>query len=210
MSVTMYLLLSGILGLLHRGHVQGLLCSKFGQCRGELRNDVGRPKTGCETLQRVSVPHLLHCFAPVPATYAHRILVYRGSSAHMAVHPAVFVPPIVVAHVLGFILLGYSLEKVFGVFSKLLRRIRPGFARRSALQHSLRSVPQPKLPSEADEAPTEAQPSCSDTDWDSSVEARARAGLIEAPQFRVLSQPWVRGCDCEVCLTATLDTCCHA
>ena len=126
----------------------------------------------------------------------------------MAVHPAVFVPPIVVAHVLGFILLGYSLEKVFGVFSKLLRRIRPGYARRRAQQHPLGSLPQPKLHLEADEAPPEAQPSCSDTDWDSSLEARARAGLIEAPQFQALCLPWVRGCDCEVCLTATLDNEC--
>ena len=124
----------------------------------------------------------------------------------MAVHPAVFVPPIVVAHVLGLTLLGYSLEKVFGVFSKLFRRIRPGLAGRRALQHSSDNVPQPKLPAvlEADEAPP-ATPSCSETDWDSSLEARARAGLIEAPQFRVLSQPWIRGCDCEVCPTATLD-----
>ena len=126
----------------------------------------------------------------------------------MAVHPAVFVPPIVVAHVLGFILLAYSLEKVFGLLSKPFRRIRPGFARRRAPHNSLGSVPQPKLPLEADEAPPEAQPSCSDTDWDSSLEARARAGLIEAPQFRTLSQPWVRGCDCEVCFTAALDNFC--
>lgn len=126
----------------------------------------------------------------------------------MAVHPAVFVPPIVVAHVLGFILLAYSLEKVFGLLSKPLRRIRPGIARRRAPQNSLGSAPQPKLPLEADEAPPETQPSCSDNDWDSSLEARARAGLIEAPQFRVLSQPWVRGCDCEVCLSATLDSDC--
>lgn len=151
----------------------------------------------------------LVCLPPLISSCYRTIFIafwyIKTASAHMAVHPAVFVPPIVVAHVLGFVLLGYSLEKVFGAFSKLLRRIRPGIARRRALQHSLGSVPQPKLPLEADEAPPEAEPSCSDTDWDSSLEARARAGLIEAPQFQVLSQPWVRGCDCEVCLPATLD-----
>ena len=48
MSAPMDLLLSGKLNLLHRGYVQGL-------CRGELHNDVGRPKNGGEILQTISV-----------------------------------------------------------------------------------------------------------------------------------------------------------
>ena len=125
----------------------------------------------------------------------------------MAVHPAVFVPPIVVAHVLGFALLAYSLEKVFGVFSKLLRRFRPGSARRRATEHTLGDLPQPKLPLEADEAPQSTQPSCSGTDWDSSLEARAMTGLVAAPQFRAISQPWRRDCNCEVSFLGHLQIC---
>ena len=116
----------------------------------------------------------------------------------MAIHPQVFVPPLVVAHVLGFILLGYSLEKVFGVFSKLIRAVRPSTLLRKAPGSGLGHLQPPKLPLEADEAPPDGQQDGPSTDWDSSLEARARTGLIEAPQFRVLSQPWVRGCDCEV------------
>ena len=117
----------------------------------------------------------------------------------MAIHPAVFVPPLVVAHVLGLILLGYSLEKVFGVFTKLLRRLRPGTFRHKTTDPALGNLPVPKLPLEAEEAPPDAKAGCSSPDWESSLEARALAGLTQAPQFRVLSQPWTRGCDCEVC-----------
>ena len=116
----------------------------------------------------------------------------------MAIHPQVFVPPLVVAHVLGFVLLVYSLEKVFGVFSKLIRAVRPSTLLRKAPESGLGHVQQPKLPLEADEAPSDGQQNGPSTDWDSSLEARARTGLIQAPHFRVLSQPWVRGCHCEV------------
>ena len=116
----------------------------------------------------------------------------------MAIHPQVFVPPLVVAHVLGFVLLGYSLEKVFGVFSKLIRAVRPSTLLRKAPECGLAHLQQPKLPLEANEAPPDGQHNGSSTDWDSSLEARARTGLVQAPQFRVLSQPWVRGCHCEV------------
>lgn len=115
----------------------------------------------------------------------------------MAIHPAVFVPPLVVAHILGLVLLGYSLEKVFGVFSKLLRYLRPKNLLHIKPDRALGNLPAPKLPAEADGAPP-VEAGCSDTDWDSSLEARTRVGLTEAPQFRAVSLPWTRGCDCEV------------
>ena len=42
----------------------------------------------------------------------------------MAIQPTVFVPALAVAHLLGIIILVYSLEKVFGVVSKTRRRLR--------------------------------------------------------------------------------------
>ena len=83
-------------------------------------------------------------------------------------------PPLVVAHVLGFILLGYSLEKVFGVFSKLIRAVRPFTLLRKAPGSGLGHLQPPKLPLEADEAPPDGQQDCPSTDWDSSLGARAR------------------------------------
>jgi hypothetical protein len=118
----------------------------------------------------------------------------------MAIHPAVFVPPLVVAHLLGLVLLGYSLEKVFGVFSKLLRRLRPGSLRHKATGQALGNLPALRQNLEAEEARSDAKAGCFDADWESSLEARSLAGLTKAPQFRVVSQPWTRGCDCEVCL----------
>ena len=130
-------------------------------------------------------------------------------------HPSIYVPAIAVAHAFGLILLLYSLEKTFGLFSKLSRRFR---RRRLKPEKSLsrKVVLEPKeegrkmgsieeeitddaasmdSDSSLDELPGRAP---SNHDWDSSADARARAGIVAEPEPHVLNPPWIRGCSCQV------------
>ena len=123
----------------------------------------------------------------------------------MAVEPAVFVPPLVVAHVLGLILLLYSLEKVSGVVSKTLLR------RRRALPldvPDIKCVKRARTPPNSEEGTLAGEEDASmsihsalegspqHTDRDSSLEARAMTDTVKEPF--VLTAAWVRGCSCQV------------
>ena len=119
----------------------------------------------------------------------------------MAVEPAVFVPPIVVAHVLGFVLLLYSIEKVSGVISKtVLRRRRSSPVEsptRKALPRSALDSNRPIGVSAAGQEEDVGQGAQEHRDWDSSLEARAMTHA--APDMpHMLTAPWVRGCACQV------------
>jgi hypothetical protein len=127
----------------------------------------------------------------------------------MAVEPAVFVPPIAVAHVLGFLLLLYSLEKVSGVVSKTFRwrrrsspvdnpspKAQPRTGSDDSPQDDLSTAQAPKDGEEPMGAPEEPH-----GDWDSSLEARAMMHTAAEPHM--LTAPWVRGCACQArCLHA--------
>ena len=129
----------------------------------------------------------------------------------MAVEPAVFVPPIVVAHLLGFILLLYSVEKVSGIISKtFLRRRRPVEAPVVQQRPGPSKINgHPTANSTATGTDTEAEAAYFDTqssmeepaqhrDWDSSQEARAMTHLANAGDSQQLTAAWVRGCTCQV------------
>lgn len=130
-------------------------------------------------------------------------------------HPSVYVPAIAVAHAFGLILLLYSLEKSFGLFTKISRRFR---RRRLKSEKTLsrKVILEPKeengkVGSVEEEVTDDAASIASDSsvdelpsrnpsnhDWDSSADARARAGIVAEPEPHVLNPPWVRGCSCQV------------
>ena len=122
----------------------------------------------------------------------------------MAVEPAVFVPPLVVAHVLGFILLLYSLEKVSGVVSKALLRRRRSLPVDAPDVKGVKKYSSPANEESViagnEDAPNsipgalEASPQ--PRDWDSSLETRVMTHTGKEPL--VLNAAWVRGCSCQV------------
>lgn len=130
-------------------------------------------------------------------------------------HPSVYVPAIAVGHAFGLILLLYSLEKTFGLFTKIFRRFRRRRLRPEKTP-SRKVVLEPKeeggkvgsieeevtddtasigSDSSVDEVPGRVP---SNHDWDSSADARARAGIVAEPEPHILNPPWVRGCSCQV------------
>ncbi len=135
-------------------------------------------------------------------------------------NPSVYVPAIAVAHTLGLILLLYSLEKVFGIFSKLSRRLRRrpkvekvaskkvGFEPREENGSTIHKIEE----EETDDAASITSSSSDDADtvrsnhdWDSSADARARAGIVAEAEPHVLTAPWIRGCTCQVTSTFRFD-----
>ena len=114
---------------------------------------------------------------------------------NMAVEPAVFVPPLVVAHVLGFILLLYSLEKVSGVISKtFLRRRRSLPVDGTAVKRS-RPLPASREGNE-DPSINTLGGSPQHENQNGSSEARPMTDTVKEPL--VLTAAWVRGCSCQV------------
>lgn len=123
----------------------------------------------------------------------------------MAVEPAVFVPPLVVAHVLGFILLLYSLEKVSGVVSKSLLRRRRSLPIDPPEAKGVKRARASPVNEEGNIACNEDAPSGNQSslegsvlhsDRDSSLEARSVTNTVKEPL--VLTAAWVRGCSCQV------------
>jgi hypothetical protein len=144
------------------------------------------------------------------------------------IEPAVFVPAIAVAHVLGVILLLYSVEKVSGVLSKLGRRLRARpkrtvsqATRQREASIALGTTPNGKIQNVDENVDAEYSTSgCSadddasqvpsNHDWDSSADARARTGIVNEREPHVLTAPWIRGCKCIVRLhTDYLRVGCH-
>lgn len=153
-------------------------------------------------------------------------------------YPSIYVPAIAVAHTLGLILLVYSLEKVFGLFSRLLRRVRRRRQRpekvtsrrvtfepkeQNGKVHKIEEAVEEEDDSSfhegtSDDDVTEGAPS--NHDWDSSADARARAGIVAEAEPHVLTPPWIRGCSCQVnqsiamachsiCRALAKNPCCH-
>jgi hypothetical protein len=103
----------------------------------------------------------------------------------MAVLYCVWVPTVAFAHLLGLVLLVYSLEKTSGAVSKLLRRLRPkpvpdpenGLAKVVSLGRTL------SLTASAT----------------SGVHHNAAFGMGETPKTsNKKGAQWFRGCNCEV------------
>ena len=155
--------------------------------------------------QQHFTPKNVHCTADVG----------RSSRDHKmtTASPQVYVPAIAVAHTFGLILLLYSLEKVYGIFSKLGRRLRPRRqkAEKTASKkvilepdevngtiHKIEEEETDDAASVASSSSQDDQTERSNHDWDSSAEARARAGIIAEAEPHVLTPPWIRGCSCEV------------
>ena len=134
------------------------------------------------------------------------------------IQPAVFVPPIAIAHVFGIILLVYSLEKVSGVFSKLGRRIR---SRRKRIARQT-TAPPTKVTSPDAEANqnghlqdiveegehddcasfisegSDEDDAEGNHDWNSSADARQATSIVAESEPHVLTPAWIRGCQCIV------------
>jgi hypothetical protein len=105
----------------------------------------------------------------------------------MAVLHEVWVPTVVVAHILGVILLLYSLEKVNGIVSKAWKRL---------------------FCSEVAPAPEDALTKAVSIGRTLSLTASATSGVhhnaafgVETPKTSLKQEKtWIRGCDCQVCL----------
>ena len=111
----------------------------------------------------------------------------------MAIQPAVFVPALAVAHLLGIILLLYSLEKVFGVVSKTRRRLRSRVHRDDHIDLE-----------ESDHAERGSRPTAEEFNaYFSEQLDLMRSSKVFQGGIAVQSQPvgrltdaWIRGCSC--------------
>ena len=112
----------------------------------------------------------------------------------MAIQPTVFVPALAVAHLLGAILLLYSLEKVFGLVSKTRRRLRSRVHRDDQvdLEESARACRDSRLTEDAFHVsiPNQYSTKCSSTSFQGDI-------TVEQSQpVGILKDAWVRGCSC--------------
>ncbi len=111
----------------------------------------------------------------------------------MAIQPTVFVPALAVAHLLGIILLLYSLEKVFGVVSKTRRRLRSRVHRDDHIDLE-----------ESDHAERGSRPTAEEFNayfseqLDLMCSSKAFQGGIAVQSQPVgrLTDAWIRGCSC--------------
>lgn len=117
----------------------------------------------------------------------------------MAVEPAVFVPALAVGHFFGVLLLIYGLEKVYGVIRKARRRFSSRITSRSSQDQVADQVARlPRFPAKNDRDETKSTPCTSEGSFDS-AQGKAAAVSVQCEQpVRPLSDPWIRGCSCQV------------
>ena len=111
----------------------------------------------------------------------------------MAIQLATILPALIVAHVLGLILLLYSLEKTFGVVSNTRRRFRIRSHRGVAADLCETDGSDKGRRTEDEEAPFESPSS------EYSIgSSQGKAALQDEPAVCAVSEPWIRGCSCQV------------
>ena len=111
----------------------------------------------------------------------------------MAVQLATILPPLICAHLLGLILLLYSLEKTFGIVSRTRKRFRIRVYRGIAadLCETDRSDTSRRI--EIGEAPFDSASS------EYSVgSSQGKAAAQDEPASCAVKEPWIRGCSCQV------------
>lgn len=111
----------------------------------------------------------------------------------MAIQLAIILPALICAHVLGLVLLLYSLEKTFGVISRIRKRFRLRIYRGVAadLCETERSDTSPRTVKE--DAPFDF-PSLEHR----SSSSQGKAAVQGEPARCAVNEPWIRGCRCQV------------
>lgn len=111
----------------------------------------------------------------------------------MAVQLATILPALIIAHVLGLVLLLYSLEKTFGVVSRARKRFSIRSKRGVAADLCETDRSDTSRRTEEREAPFESAPS-----EHSIGSSQGKAAVQDEPAFCAVSEPWIRGCSCQV------------
>ena len=111
----------------------------------------------------------------------------------MAIQLATILPALICAHVLGLVLLLYSLEKTFGVVSRIRKRFRLRIYRGVAadLCETERSDASPRTA-------TEGAPFGFLSLEHGSGSSQGKAAVQAEPAHCAVNEPWIRGCRCQV------------
>ena len=111
----------------------------------------------------------------------------------MAVQLATILPALISAHVLGLILLLYSLEKTLLFVSRTRKRFRSRVYRGVAAEFGEADRSDTSERTENKEAPFES--SSSEHSYCSS---QGKADVQAQPAYCAKNEPWIRGCSCQV------------
>ena len=121
----------------------------------------------------------------------------RASCAHaqggMAIQLATILPALICAHILGLVLLLYSLEQTFGIVSRTRKRFRLRIYRGVAadLCETERSD---TTPITGEEGAPFGSPSL---EYRSGI-SQGKAAVQDEPAHCAVNEPWIRGCRCQV------------
>ena len=155
----------------------------------------GRRKAGA------AVDDSTHRLIIVSLTLPHEVLelkqVLRALCAYaqggMAIQLATILPALICAHVLGLVMLLYSLEKTFGIISRTRRRLRLRIYRGVAAElcETERSETSPRT---VEERAPFGFPALEHRDGSS----QGKAAVQGEPAHCAVNEPWIRGCRCQV------------